>query len=149
MLSRAVAAIEGPVLLAGHPMTCAAVVVQARRPVLVIHRMFHPWYDRYYQEVDTRIRDTFRALFARDEAGVNAFGEKYGVTHIAVPKGIYSRPRREEGNFYKEQYRDFFVELARGPANFVLARPPRESVLYDDKRFRLVELPLPDLDAAK
>ena len=43
----------------------------------------------------------------------------------------------------------FFAELARDPANFVLARPPRDHVLYEDNRFRLVELPLPDPDGQK
>ena len=131
-----------PVLVAGHPYATAEVMLQARQPALVIHRMFHPWFRDYSREIDQRIRDTFRALYARDAAVVNRFAERYGVTHLIVRKDDFSPDLRRSGEIYRPHFEDLVASIAKDPVDFVLKEPPGDAVLYEDYAYWLVRLPL-------
>ena len=120
-------------------------LVQGQRPVLVVHRLFHPWYVEYRKAIDTRIRDTFLAFFAQDVADVNRLVDDYGVTHLVVAKRDFYRNRLRRGHIY-EDFDDFIIKLTGDKNDFLLERPPRESVVFEDSNFWLVRLPL---EAAK
>jgi len=141
-MSRVIAELPDRVLVAGHPYYLGDVMVQARRPVLVIHRMFHAWYVDYREVMDQRIRDTFKALYARNPEDVDRLAERYGATHLVVPKSIYELRWRESGAVYRAEYSDFIARLASGPSDFVLFPPPVRRVVFEDRRFWLVQLPL-------
>jgi hypothetical protein len=141
-LSRTIAALPSPVLVASHPYTTSDVLVQARQPVLVIHRMFHYWFSDYHREIHTRIQDTFRALLADTASEANGLADRYGVTHLVIPKWIYSRSLLVRGAIYRPQFREFIAELYLGSSGFVLNPPPESSVLFEDSAFWLVKLPL-------
>jgi hypothetical protein len=141
-LSGVLAEQPSPVLVAGHPYATAEVMLQARQPALVIHRMFHPWFRGYSREIDQRIRDTFRVVYARDVAKVNQFALQYGVTHLIVRKADFSPSRRRSGRIYRPQYEELVARIAQGPEDFVLKEPPADAVLYEDRRYWLVRVPL-------
>jgi hypothetical protein len=137
-----IASLPDPVLVAGHPYDLANIVVQARKPVLVIHRMFHPWFAGYYESIDSRNRDIFRAIYAKDVGAVNQLVEEYGVTHLLVESTHFSRSRVTRGNIYRSQYNDFVLDLVEAPGRFLLYPPPRDAVLFREDGYWLVELPL-------
>jgi hypothetical protein len=141
-LSRAIAALPQPVLVAGHPSSSADVMIQARRPVLVIELLFHHWFDDYRLAIDTRTRDIFRALYARNVDQVNRLYTRYGVTHLVVPKRCYGDVARLTGDVYRSEYNEFIVHLMKGKAKFVVYPPPRHAVLFEDAYYWLVRLPL-------
>jgi len=141
-ISEAIASAPLPVLVAGHPYYTAEVVVQARRPVLVINRMFHAWFTDYRAAVDARIRDTFDALYARSVEDVNRLAEHYGVTHLVVRKRDYRGSRFREGRLFRKEYNEFIARLTAGSKPFVLNPPPRAAVAFENADFWLVRLPL-------
>lgn len=141
-LSAAVAAEPEPILVAGHPYYTADVVIQARRPVLTINRMYHAWFKDYRKAIDERHRAIFSALFARDAAGVNRLAESYGVTHLIVRKQHYQGKSFREGRLFRREYQDFIKRLTTGRGDFVLNPPPQRSVAFEDDNFWLVRLPL-------
>ena len=145
-LSRAIASLPQPVLVAGHPYTMANVVVQSRRPVLVIHRMYHYWFSEYRRVVKKRIQDTFRAIYARNVDEVNRLAGEYGVTHLVVSKTGFRYSRLRTGKMYKNEFDEFIANLARGRGKFLLRPPPEDAVLYEDERYWLVRLPLEEPD---
>ena len=118
------------------------VMLQSQRPVLMSHRMNHPWYTGYRQAADARIHDTFAAIYARQSAQVNQLVERYGVTHIVVQKDAYAAFRSLTGQIYKSRFDERIRELTRDAANFALRPPPRSHLLFQDSRFWLVRLPL-------
>jgi hypothetical protein len=141
-LSREIESLPGPVLVAGHPYDMGHVMVQSRRPVLVIHRLFHHWFVGYRKTIDTRIRNTFRALYARDVNAVNRLASEYGVTHLIVHKNSFRRRNFLTGRIYKKEYDRFIAGLGRGRGKFVLNPPPKKAVIYQDARYWLIRLPL-------
>jgi len=141
-LSRAIASLPSPVLVASHPYTTSEVLIQARQPVLVIHRMFHYWFSGYHREINTRIRSTFHALLASKVSDVNRLADRYGVTHLVVPKAMYRSDRLADGRLYRPQFRKLIAVLAHGSPDFVLDPPPEASVLFEDDHSWLVQLPL-------
>jgi hypothetical protein len=141
-LSAAIAAQPEPVLVAGHPYYTAETVIQARRPVLTINRMYHSWFKDYRKAIDERHRDIFRTLFARDVPEVNRLAGKYGVTHLIVRKQHYQGERFRSGELYRREYDEFIADLTQGQGKFVLNPPPPHSVLFEDADFWLVKLPL-------
>jgi len=118
------------------------VMLQARQPVLVIHRMYHAWFRTYRALVEERIQDTFRAIYARDPAAVNLLAERYGVTHLVLHKAHYFESRIRKGRLYEKKFNEFINDLTDGRRNFVLKPPPHDKVIYEDNNFWLVELPL-------
>jgi hypothetical protein len=138
----AVARLPDPVLIAGHPYNTADIVVQARKPVLVIHRMSHPWFADYAQTIDNRNRDYFRAVYARDPAVVNLLAERYGVTHLVVKKNEFDRTRIQEGKMYRPQYTDLIRQVGLAQGRPVLFPPPRKAVVFEDSDTWLIQLPL-------
>ena len=145
-LNASIEALPSPVLVAGHPYYTAETVVQARQPVLVINRMFHPWFVDYREEMQTRIRNTFLALYAREVRDVNDLAERYGVTHLIVRKQHYRGSRFRDGRVYRKEFEKFIAGLTVGRGRFVLNPPPRDSILFEDRNFWLVRLPLDDPD---
>jgi hypothetical protein len=141
-MARVVASLPDPVLVAGHPYPMGQVMIQARKPVLVIHRMFHHWFRDYRKTMDRRIRDTFRALYAKDVGEVNRLARIHGVTHLVVTKSNYDRSRFRTGNVYKREYNAYISRLARARGSFVLDPPPGDAVLFEDKLYWLVRLPI-------
>jgi len=140
--SEYIAQLPSPVLVAGHPYYTSGVMLQARQPVLVIHRMYHAWFRTYRAVVEERIQDTFRAIYARDPAAVNALAERYGVTHLLLHKAHYFEARIVKGRLYEKKFNEFINDLTQGRQNFVLNPPPRDTVVYEDSNYWLVELPL-------
>jgi hypothetical protein len=130
-----------PVLVAGHPYYLGHVMVQSKKPVLVVHRMFHAWFRDYREAIDARNKDIFRALYATDVEQVNRLHEIYGVTHLMVARHHYDE-RMWRGTVYRQEYRRFIRDLVRYARGFVLNPPPDEAIVYEDRRFWLVKLPL-------
>ena len=90
-----------------------------------------PWLTKSWARQKARAEDTFRALYATQREDVLAFAKKYRVTHFMVNES---------------RYRDDFVARARSVeplttftrtllsgrqrADFVLANPPPEAVIF-------------------
>jgi len=141
-LSRVVASLPSPVLLTGHPYYIGHVMLQSKRPVLVNHRLAHPWYAGYSATIDERVRDTLRALYASHVGEVNRLVDRYGVTQLVIRKAAFQDRWIRKGLVYEPQYHDLIQRLARRTKNFVLAPPPKSAILFEDASFWLVQLPL-------
>jgi hypothetical protein len=141
-LSRAIASLPPPVLLAGFPYPMGDFMIQSRRPVLVIHRLSHFWFRGFREAVEERLQDTFRALYAQTPEDVNRLASKYGVTHLVIPRYAYSGSRLRTGKSHVEEYDDLIGPLVKGKTHFLLDPPPVESIVYEDLSFWLVRLPL-------
>jgi hypothetical protein len=64
------------------------------------------------------------------------------VTHLIVKKPAGSSRRPATRNVYRPQFRFLIFGLTVGSDDFVLNPPPRDSVVFQDRKFWLVQLPL-------
>ena len=131
------------VLIAGHPRYMDDIPVQARRSTLSNYKLAHPWFTEYYGEIRRRTIHTFQALYARQVEKINFLADEYGVTHLVVVKHHYSRSRMRQ-DLYVEPYNPMIKGLARPNVRYLLAPPPSARVVYQDRLFWVVQLPLPD-----
>ena len=104
--------------------------------------MFHDWYIDYRAEMVQRIRQTLTALYAKNPAQVNQIAERYGVTHLIVDKRYYADAATRRGWIHKREFRSFVAGLTRRLGAFAVNPPPRESIVYEDRTFYLIRLPL-------
>lgn len=142
-VAAAVRALPPRILLAGHPRTMDDLVLQGRRSVLCNYKLAHPWFAGYYGEIKRRTYASLAALYADDVGPINDLHTRYGVTHLVVDK--YYLRRRSNGEprkLYQNPYNPYLRSLFRDHSYFLLRHPPPESILYEDRRYILVRLPL-------
>jgi len=141
-----VATLPVDVLVAGPPRRLDDIMLRSKRSVLTTYKLAHPWFTTYYDIIEERTKDDFRALFADNPGPINALHAKYGVTHIVVEPALYRRALKRK-NLYVQPYNEFIHrQLVSGKKTFLLASPPAESLVYRDDRYMVVELPLPDAE---
>ncbi len=130
------------ILFAGHPQEMDDIPILGRRSVLCNYKLAHCWYSTLYPEMKRRTEAAFRATYATDQATVNQLVTDYGVTHLLVLKGGFSRRRIRNGDIYVNPFNDYVQDLAEGVDQFLLERPKKEWVVYEDRRVYILELPL-------
>ena len=99
--------------------------------------------------MNLRAGDIWRALYARDVSAVNQLVERHGVTHLIVDKRGYDPRRMRAGKMWRPEFETLIAKLARGRGRFLLNPPPAGVVVYEDRWFWLVELPLRDARPAR
>jgi hypothetical protein len=129
-------------LIAGHPFYMDDIPLQGRRSVLCNYKLAHPWYSIYYQEIKARTHATFQALYATDKAAINALHHRHRVTHLFVVKFHYDKKTIRTRRHYVHPYNDYIRKLIGKKRKFILASPPKESIIYEDHDYQLIELPL-------
>ncbi len=130
-------------LIAGPPRRLDDIMLRSKRSVLTTYKLAHPWFTGYYGLIEQRTRDDLRALFADTPGPINALHSTYGVTHLVIEDNLYDRAARRR-SVYVEPYDEFiYRELVRRDKRYLLRQPPPESVLYRDRRYTVIALPLP------
>jgi hypothetical protein len=129
-------------LLAGPPMLMDSIPLFAKRKVFVSDEAVQPFYDRYYAEVSSRVYAAYRAYYSADLRTVEDFVEENGVDYMVVQVDDFTH-RLHRARYYWEPYNQYVTSLVEGrlPEDFVFARPPQESLVYDDGYFQVVDLP--------
>jgi len=141
-LTEAVSELPPKVLIAGPPYIMDDIPLMAKRSVLCNFKMAHPWFKNYYKSVKERTEATFIALFATNRGSINYLNTEYGVTHLIVEKTDYSRRKISRNKFYVKPYNQFIKKITEGKLHFTLESPPKESIVYNDKKFQIIKLPL-------
>lgn len=141
-LCRYIQTLPPKTLFAGPPRVIDNIPIMGKRSILCVYKMAHPWFDNYYREVKKRTIDTYRALYAEDVAEINRLYELYGVDYLVIEKRLYSGKYRRRKRIYVEPFNTMIKKMIRGRENFLLEEPPEDSILYEDKRFILIRLPL-------
>ncbi|NQT97729.1 MAG: hypothetical protein HQ562_08335 [Candidatus Marinimicrobia bacterium] len=129
-------------LIAGPPFYMDNVTVQGKHSVLCNFKLAHPWFATYYNEIKERTRATFRAIYATDEAAVNALHEIYGVDYFVIGLSYYNRGRLRKGQIYVNPYNDYISELTVDRTGIILKYPPVGAIVYRDSRYTVIKLPL-------
>jgi len=129
------------ILIAGHPFLMDDIPIQARRSVLCNYKLAHPWFLKYYNTIKERTLDTFDATFSYDLDNINKLYEKYGVTHFAIEKQYFNKARGNK-DVYVEPYNDYIRALASSNSKFYLEEPPSESVLFENLKYVVIQLPI-------
>lgn len=132
------------VLIAGPPFVMDDIPIQARRSVLVNYELAHPWFTKYYDEVKKRTLMTFEALYAASTDSINRLHEVYQVNYLVTENGAYDADALADKGIYVEPFNQFIARIIHKNKHFLLANPPAASVVYRDKRYTVVRLPLPD-----
>jgi hypothetical protein len=148
-LNRFIATLPKKVLIAGHPCCMDDIPIQARRSVLCNFRMAHPWYSDYYREIRQRTEATFDALYAAEPGPVNRLAREWGVTHLVVVKRDLSSGWIKAGKFYAAPYNDYIARVALSNRRFLLSKPPRRSIVYEDRGLFVIELPIGEPDSSE
>lgn len=71
-------------IIAGHPNLMDNVPTFARRQALITYKLAHVWSKGYWQMVEPRLEDLFKAYYAADPQEVIAFCRKYQVSFLVV-----------------------------------------------------------------
>jgi hypothetical protein len=136
-----IATLPEEIFVAGPPAYLDEVMIQSKRSVLSTFKLNHGWYVDYEAELRERTLAIFDAIYGDDVSRVNALHERYGVTHLVLGRSYFESRLRGEG--LKSRYDGVIRERLRGSRRrYLLQDPPRESVVYDDGTYTVLELPL-------
>ena len=102
-LYAALAATPKDALIAGQPNLMDEISTFAQRRALVTYKLAHPWSKGYWQKIEPRLHDLFKAYYASDPQEVVAFCRKYGVSFMIVDDRHFT-PDFLKGGFFLFPY---------------------------------------------
>ncbi len=112
-LDEFVATLPKDVMIAGDPNLMTAIPLFAKR--MVLFRRLHPLNDY-------AILDYFEAKYAESPQPLEAFCQKYGVTHLAFDTTTFSPDYLAQKNFFHEPYNHAIIQFVKGKKNFVFPK---------------------------
>jgi hypothetical protein len=128
-------------ILAGPPMSMDSIPLFSRRKVYLSDEAVQPLYDRYYSIISERVRRNFQAYYATDVETLEKFRRETGVGYMLVRRPDFTHEFSRK-RYYWPPYNDYVISLKgdKPASSFVLAHPPRQAVIYEDKTFQVVDL---------
>jgi hypothetical protein len=114
----------------------------ARRELLVNHEHAHPLYRDYFAEVEARLEDTLRLLFATSVDEAREIRDGRGLTHLVVQPELYARDADLPRIFrpFEQLAADLRATGLDDPRPFLFEAPPPEWVIYADAQASLIDL---------
>ena len=114
----------------------------ARRELMVNHEHAHPLYHDYFAEVDERLADTLRLLFATSIDDAREIRDRRGLTHLVLQPELYDREEDLPRIFrpYDQLAADLRATGLDDPRPFLFEAPSPEWVIYADTQGSLIDL---------
>ncbi|MEM7391000.1 MAG: hypothetical protein AAF492_01530, partial [Verrucomicrobiota bacterium] len=130
------------VYLAGWPrQDMDYIYLLAHRRVLADYESAHPLYMGYYGQIEDRIKDTMKLYFAPDHQNAVTIRDRYGLTHLVLQKSI-ARAKLSFRPLYQPMY-NYAINrknYARKRGGLYFEDPPKDWVVYEDEKFRVIDL---------
>jgi hypothetical protein len=127
--------------VASHVMDGDAIPLFSARANNGTFESMQPWLTLSWQRQKARTHDTLRAFYATDRQVVLDYATRYRVTHLLLNRRRYGSDFVKRSRSF-EPFSTFTKNLLadRGQEQLVLAEPPPETVVFQQRQWQLVSV---------
>ncbi len=128
-------------LVAAHPYLADYIPTFSARKVFINAELSDPWFDRYWNTIELRMRDFFQAYYATDLSSIREFCTKHGIDYLVVDKKDFSRDFLEHGPIYFEPFYSEVRDFLRTRQHFALLNLPDGGKLFSEGEIFAMQCP--------
>lgn len=131
------------VMIAAHPEDSDDVPFWAARSSIGGYERTFLWIVDLFEKRTVEIKQMLGAFYATDFSEIDAFNQKYSVTHWLVKKDYFGegfQSKAKQGEPFGSYVRQLLA--SRSPANMIFANPPPQAIVFQDEQYWLLDMSL-------
>ncbi|MBI5252294.1 MAG: hypothetical protein HY912_22600 [Desulfomonile tiedjei] len=127
-------------LIAGHPVLMDPFPAYSHRKAFVTYELSHTWIDSYWEIIEKRTFDFFKAYYSDNPDDLRQFCDYYGIDYLLVREEDFSPRILQKGEVYFEPFRSQIQELVRNKSQFAALSAKAFPVVYRSSGIRVLKM---------